>query len=334
MAVILTRVTPTPQLGATGKTSEFLVQASDLGELQAGLTVNWAVTVGDATLSGASSVTGVNGRASINITFGTQDSTITATYTPTTSVVSWSLTSEINYNCACDDSFPTKTLLEMRTDCATMLGMGEQVANLMPGVTREIDTALRMAQEIVFKDLKLNRMQRYFTWQLEPGVRFYDFDANLYQCQKKIDPDEVKWVGISQDDNFWRPLVCGIVPMMYYGDITGWPQYYAFRQCIEVWPPPSDNTWKLRILGTFGLMPLVNDSDKSTMDWQAIELYAIARLKAARGQPDAANYAADYRSYIGKVVAGQHGLTRYVPGAYETAPPPLPILTGYPGGLP
>ena len=70
------------------------------------------------------------------------------------------------------------------------------------------------------------------------------------------------------------------------------------------------------------------------MGVEAFDLYDIARLKAARGQPDAANYAADYRSYIGKVVAGQHGLTRYGPGAYETARPPRPILTGYAGGLP
>lgn len=332
MAVVLSRVTATPQLGAYGEQLVLTARALDGVTPQAGLTINWAVTTGDSTLSAATSATGVDGQASITLTLGTDAAnTVTATYAVTASTVSWAVNADINYNCACDDAFPSKTLLEMRTDCAVMLGMGEQVANLMPGVTREIDTMLRMAQEIVFKDLKLNRMQRYFTWQLEPGVRFYDFDANLYLCQKKIEPDEVKWVGISQDNNFWRPLVCGIVPMMYYGDIQGWPQYYAFRQCIEVWPPPSDNTWKLRILGTFGLMPLVEDTDKSTMDWQAIELYALARLKANRGQPDAANYAADYRSYIGKVVAGQHGLTRYVPGAYETAPPPLPIWTGQVG---
>src|SRR5690606_21040992 len=101
------------------------------------------------------------------------------------------------------------------------------------------------AQEQIYEQLKLNRMSRYFTWQLEPGVRFYDFAANLYQCTKKLNPDMLEWVGISQDGNFWRPLVAGINPAMYYSDVTGWPQYYAIRQCIEVWPTPQDATWQL-----------------------------------------------------------------------------------------
>jgi len=331
VAVVLSRVTGSPQLGAIGETLPLIVQATDGVTTPAGLTIDWAVTSGDATLSSPTSVTATGGQATVSVTFGTEPSTITGTYAVTASSVSWSLTSEVNYNCACDDVFETRTLLQMRTYLAIRLGMASQINGLAPGVALELGSFLRDAQEQIYEQLKLNRMSRYFTWQLEPGVRFYDFAANLYQCTKKLNPDMLEWVGISQDGNFWRPLVAGINPAMYYSDVTGWPQYYAIRQCIEVWPTPQDATWQLRILGQFGLMPLEAETDSCTIDYRMVQLFALANAKAHRGQPDAANYMQQYRALAGKVVAGQYGLTRFVPGAEETAPPPLPILTGYPG---
>lgn len=331
MAVAISRITTTPQLGAIGETETFTIVAADGDFLQDDLTINWAVTVGDATLSAATSVTGIDGQASISVTYGTDASTITATYTPTASIVTWTLTSEVSFNCACDDDYPSKTLLEMRTYLAIRLGMASQVAGLAPGVALELDSYLRDAQEQIYRQYKVFRMERYFTWNMTAGVRFYDLADNIYACTKRLDPRMITWVGISQDSNFWRPLVCGIKPEMYYGDITGWPQYYEVRQCIEVWPPPSDATWQLRIKGYFGLMPLVADTDKSTIDYEAIQLFALANAKAHRGQPDAANYMSQYRTYIGRVTAGSHMTRRYVPGCSETVVPPLPILTGYPG---
>ncbi|MGP1664566.1 MAG: Ig-like domain-containing protein [Rhodanobacter sp.] len=331
MAVVLSRVTLSPQIGAIGESGALTLVAIDGAVLQAGLTINWAVTVGDATLSAPTSVTAADGVASITVTFGSTNSTVTGTYAVSASSVSWALSSQINYNCACDDVFETRTLLQMRTYLAIRLGMASQINGLAPGVALELDSFLRDAQEQIYEQLKLNRMSRYFTWQLEPGVRFYDFSANLYQCTKKLNPDMLEWVGISQNGNFWRPLVSGINPAMYYSDVTGWPQYYAIRQCIEIWPTPQDATWQLRILGQFGLMPLEAETDSCTIDYRMVQLFALANAKAHRGQPDAANYMQQYRALAGKVVAGQYGLTRFVPGAEETAPPPLPILTGYPG---
>ena len=37
------------------------------------------------------------------------------------------------------------------------------------------------------------------------------------------------------------------------------------------------------------------------------------------------------RDYIGAVTAGSHHTRRYVPNTEQSYPPPLPILTGYPG---
>lgn len=331
MAVVLTRVTDSPQLGAIGETLPLIVQATDGVTKPAGLTIDWAVTSGDATLSSPTSITVTGGQATVGVTFGTQASVITATYAATASSVSWSLTSEVNYNCACDDDYPRKTLLEMREYLAIRLGMGEQLSGLLPGVKRELNSYLVDAQEQIFRQYKVFRMERFFTWNMVEGVRFYDLLENAYACTKKLDPRMITWVGISQDNNFWRPLVCGIKPEYYYGDITSWPQYYEIRQCIEVWPPPSGDDWKLRIKGYFGLLPLVADTDYSTVDYEAIQLFALANAKAHRGQPDAANYMQQYRTYIGKVTAGSHMTRRYVPGTDEYVTPPLPILTGYPG---
>ena len=98
-----------------------------------------------------------------------------------------------------------------------------------------------------------------------------------------------------------------------------------------MWPPPSSDDWKLRIKGYFGLLPLGKDTDVNTIDYEAIQLFALANAKAHYGQPDAANYMGQYRDYIGAVTAGSHHTRRYVPNTEQSYPPPLPILTGYPG---
>lgn len=332
MAVVLTRTVVSPQHGNPGDEVVLGVTAYDGATPQEGVTIDWAVTAGDATLSSGTSVTSETGFAEITATFGVSvDATITATYAPSASTVSWLLNSHVSYNCSCDDDHPSKTLAQMRTFLAIRLGMAEQVANLMPGVTLELNSYLVDAQEQIYRKYKVFRMERYFTWTMEVGVRFYDLADNIYQCTKKLDPRMINWVGISQGDNFWRPLVCGIRPEFYYGDVTSIPTHYEIRQCIEVWPPPGDADWKLRIKGYFGLLPLVEDTDVSTIDYELIQLYALANAKAHRGQPDAANYMQQFKDMIRNYTAGSHHTRRYVPGTNESVTPPLPILTGYPG---
>lgn len=236
-----------------------------------------------------------------------------------------------SYNCACDDEYPTRTLAQMREFLMVRLGWGAMVATPLPGVAITLNSFLRDAQEQIYRQYKVFRLERYFTWPMEQGVRFYDFADNEDECTKKMDPRMITWVGISQDENFWRRLVCGIKPEFYYGDIESWPTHYEIRQCIEVWPPPSGDEWKLRIKGYFGLLPLEVDADVNTIDYEAIQLFALANAKAHYGQPDAANYMQQYRDYIGAVTAGSHHTRRYVPNTEQSYPPPLPILTGYPG---
>lgn len=237
----------------------------------------------------------------------------------------------VSYNCECDDEYPTRTLAQMREYLMIRLGWGAMVSTPLPGVAVTLNSFLRDAQEQIYRQYKVFRLERFFTWQLVEGVRFYDLPENEDVCTKKLDPRMITWVGISQGDNFWRQLVCGIKPEFYYGDISSWPTHYEIRQCIEVWPPPSSDDWKLRIKGYFGLLPLEEDTDVNTIDYEAIQLFALANAKAHYGQPDAANYMQQYRDYIGAVTAGSHHTRRYVPNTDQAYPPPLPILTGYPG---
>lgn len=237
----------------------------------------------------------------------------------------------VSYNCECDDEYPTKTLAQMREYLMIRLGWGAMVSTPLPGVAATLNSFLRDAQEQIYRQYKVFRLERFFTWQLLPGVRFYDLPENEDVCTKKLDPRMITWVGISEGDNFWRQLVCGIKPEFYYGDISSWPTHYEIRQCIEVWPPPSSDDWKLRIKGYFGLLPLEEDTDVNTIDYEAIQLFALANAKAHYGQPDAANYMGQYRDYIGAATAGSHHTRRYVPNTEQSYPPPLPILTGYPG---
>ena len=145
-------------------------------------------------------------------------------------------------------------------------------------------------------------------------------------CTKNVDFRLVKWVGISQGDNVWRPLNNGIDPVRYATQIQSIPDSYETHQCIEVWPAPSDATWLLRVKGDFQLAPLIQDADISTIDPWALKLLAIANAKAHYGQPDAGNYAGQLASYVGDLTAGSHQTARYIPGrriVFNAIPPKM-----------
>ena len=236
----------------------------------------------------------------------------------------------MDYNCACDDDYPRTTLKAMRSRLATRLGFATQVAMgiLPPGMAPLLDDFIRNAQEMLYRRYSVFRMERFYTWNMQSGVRFYDFDANADACPKRMEPRMVTWVGISQGDSSWQPLVCGIDPVMYGSPDAGIPSHYEIRQCIEVWPAPADATWKLRIKGHFGLLSLGADDDETTIDPEAIFLQALANAKAHYGQPDAENYAAQAASYVHSLVAGSHHTRRYVPGQQPVATTyarPMPV---------
>lgn len=233
-----------------------------------------------------------------------------------------------DYNCACDDAQPTVTLQQMRERLARRLGFSVQVSMgaLPPGMPELLDDFVRSAHEFLYQRYSVMRLRRMFTWDLAPGVRFYDLDGNVDTCPRVLNPDKLEWVGISQGDSSWQPLICGINPVLYGSTGTGIPSHYEIRQCIEVWPAPVDDTWQLRIKGDFGPSPMEADGDVLTADPEAVFLQALANAKAHYGQADAGNYASQATAYIRSRVAGSHQTRRYIPGTRVQAPAVRPVL--------
>lgn len=233
---------------------------------------------------------------------------------------------ECNFNCECDDPNPSRTLAELRTELMRRAGMSVMTANPPPGMPEMLNSLLQSSQRMLYRQYPVLRTERFFTWDMVQGTRFYDLDANRDVCTKKLDARMLSWVGISDGCDQWRPLVCGIPPECYQvSDQQGVPYRYEIRQCIEVWPAPDSDAYKLRIKGDFGLEPFEADEDQCTIDDEAVFLHALARLKAHLGDPDARNYQQDAIDYIRNLTAGAHLTRRYVPGECPEPPLPKPI---------
>jgi hypothetical protein len=114
-------------------------------------------------------------------------------------------------------------------------------------------------------------------------------------------------------DGHYRQMHRGISPYLSTQDDTGWPTHYEVRQCIEVWPIPSESTGKLIVKGHFIETPLIADTDKPEMDDQLVYLRAVAMAKAHYSQPDASAYMKDANDYLAKLVAGMHAGRTYNP---------------------
>ena len=234
----------------------------------------------------------------------------------------------MTYNCECDDGQPTVTLEQMRNRLARRLGFSVQVSMgaLPPGMPELLDDFIRSTHELMYQRYSVMRLRRMFTWDMVAGQRFYDIDGNRDDCPRILNPDKLEWVGISQGDSSWRPLACGINPVLYGSAATGIPSHYEIRQCIEVWPAPTDDTWQLRIKGDFGPTTLEADDDVLTVDPEAVFLQALANAKAHYGQADAANYASQATAYVRSRVAGSHQTRRYIPGSCVQPPAVRPLL--------
>jgi hypothetical protein len=231
-----------------------------------------------------------------------------------------------NFNCQCEDPNPSRTLAELRIELMRRAGMSVMTANPPPGLMELLTSFLQGAQRALYRRYPVLRTQRFFRWQMVQGERFYDIADNDDGCTKKLDPRMISWVGLSEGDDCWRPLACGIPPECYQSaDETGIPYCYEIRQCIEVWPAPDHGNYVLRIKGDFGLEPFADNDDQCTIDDEAVFLYALARFKAHQGDPDARNYQQDAMDYIHSLTAGAHLTRRYVPGECPEPPLPKPI---------
>lgn len=223
------------------------------------------------------------------------------------------------YNCECDAPYPRETLLALRTRLLRRGGYSAQAASPPPGVAELMDDFLMEAQRLVYANYAYFRTERWFTWTLVEDERFYDFadgdDEDAPCAAKLLNPEKIKWAGISLDDGSWTPLTRGINPQMYSqgASPSGYPTRFEVRQCLELWPAPGAAAGKLRILGNFGLLPFSAPTDYTTIDADTVFLRALTNLKAHQGKRDAGNYHEQEMERVGTLVAATHNGRRYIP---------------------
>jgi hypothetical protein len=133
-----------------------------------------------------------------------------------------------------------------------------------------------------------------------------------------LDPRRVTWVGAAQNEVGLRPLTKGIPPTCLDSSRTGPPQFYEIRQSLEIWPTPDDGEWKIYIKGFFPPFVFEDDNDNTTVDWKAVQLQAIADVKALYPKrfsvEEQRRAQAKVAQYVGTLVAGSHQTARYIPG--------------------
>lgn len=235
----------------------------------------------------------------------------------------------VGVNCACDEATSYETLAVLRARMMVRLGYAGQVANPPPGMAALLDDFLSGSQRLLYLKYTERLTERFFTWTMEPGVRFYDLPDNDESCTKRLNALKLSWVGVEDLNGQWLPMVDGIPPEFYTATPvnSSIPQRYEIRQCIEVFPIPNA-AYKLRIKGHYVLQPFIADDDQTTIDSELVFLWALATAKAHYGQPDANNLAAMANDYLGRLVGGKHGTKRYVPGSVPLPPAVRPTMLG------
>lgn len=233
----------------------------------------------------------------------------------------------IGVNCACDEATSYETLLQLRERLMVRLGYAGQVANPPPGMAALLNDFLTSSQRLLYLKYTERLTERFFTWTMESGVRFYDLPDNDESCTKRLNALKLTWVGVEDLNGAWYPMAEGIPPEFYTATPVNIsiPQRYEIRQCIEVFPIP-DAAYKLRIKGHYKLQAFTADGDQTTIDSELVFLWALATAKAHYGHPDANNIAAMANDYLGRLVGAKHGTKRYVPGAAPLPPAVRPVM--------
>lgn len=246
--------------------------------------------------------------------------TLTATISGEPSVATATIQSNPVFNCECDEETENETLGELRRRMLVRLGYSAQADNPPPGMADLLDDFLVQSQRFLYRRYKSLRTMRFFTWTMVAGQRFYDLPDNDETCTKRLDPNEVDWVGFEDLNGVWLELYSGIPPEFYTSvNFVGYPTRYEIRQCIEIFPAPAA-AYTLRVKGRFGLSALVEDDDVTTIDSELVFTYALGNAKLHYGQPDGQSLLGEVRAYLRDLNAGLHTTTRYVPGTSPTMP--------------
>lgn len=225
------------------------------------------------------------------------------------------------FNCDCEVVSSYATLAELRVRMAIQCGYAAQAANLPPGQVTEFNEYLFSSQRQLYYKFRAQRTERFFSWTMTPGLRYYGLDAAEGACTLQLDPLGITWVGFEDLNLAWYRLIEGIDPVYYTrANINfGWPTRYEIRSCIEIFPAPQA-AYTLWIKGDIGLAPFASDSDRTTFDDEAVLLYATANWKSAKGKQDAERAMNQATARLNDLTARKHGTARYVPSTYVQNP--------------
>lgn len=182
------------------------------------------------------------------------------------------------------------------------------------GAQAAVDQHLKSAHALIYRRYDALRTERFFSWDLTADVALYDFPDNEEACTKKLDPYKIRWVGVTDSDGARRPLTHGIPDHALGYDISGPPTHYEIRQCIHLWPAPDATEGQLIIRGHYGPEDFAADGDLPSVDDELVYLLALANAKAQFQQPDANLFVSQFEVHLGKLIAGTHATSRYVPG--------------------
>jgi hypothetical protein len=223
----------------------------------------------------------------------------------------------------------TATLADLRSRILIRLGFAAQLANPPPGMAALVDEFIASAQTQLTRRYPELVTERFFTWAMVVGTRFYLTTADsegVTVPDYVIDPRRITWAGIEDSNGTFTRLIEGINPFQYTSESNnGLPAFYEIRQAIEVFPAP-DQAYLMHFKGHFLNLPLTADTDVVSIDDELIFLLALANAKAHYQQSDAQLYFTQATNYLGQLTAGSHGTARYVPGASQLPPAVKPIL--------
>jgi hypothetical protein len=235
-----------------------------------------------------------------------------------------------SHNCECDEAEGARALGELRLELLRATGYAAQASRPPPGIAEMYNGFLDRAQKYIYSRYRSMQTERFFTWVLQDGVRYYGVKDSTSCCDTRLNRYRITGAWIEDLNGAWHPLRYGIEPRLYTMDtgVKGLPQRYEVRQCIEIFPSPIQiesvdpiepgmPAYRLWIKGHFGLRPFWDDAHLTTIEGEAVLLHAIGMAKRHKGMPDAADYFAMADKHVKALVAGSHGTRRYIPGARD-----------------
>ncbi|HZF30019.1 MAG TPA: hypothetical protein VE907_12930, partial [Gammaproteobacteria bacterium] len=242
---------------------------------------------------------------------------------------SYLMACDTSYNCECETDPEAKTLAELRVEVLTLTGYAMQASNPPPGVEQQYNALLRTAQGYLITKYRALETERFFSWTLTPGIRYYGLRDNRNCCDVKLNKYRITGAWLQDLNNVWWPLIYGIDPTFYTLNVNfGWPAFYEIRQCVEIFPAPQA-AYTLWIKGHFELLPFTEDDDVTTISAEPVKNWAVYLAKAAKGLQDAAVYAAMAKDQVGQLIAGAHVSRRYIPGTSEIPVPTPPVMVHF-----